>query len=210
VLYTIDIKSGQVKAFFHDTHWLNHVQFSPTDPREMMFCHEGIWQDTDRVWTIRTDGTHLELMRKRTMPMEISGHEFWSPDGKITWYDLQTPRSKEFWVGGTVLATGKQMRYQLTRDEWSVHYNVSPNGKLFAGDGGGPANVAHATDGQWIYLFRPKNGVMQAEKLVNMAKHNYHLEPNVHFTPDGKWLVFRSNMFGPSYVFEVEVAKAKG
>jgi oligogalacturonide lyase len=29
------------------------------------------------------------------------------------------------------------------------------------------------------------------------------------FTPDGKWIVFRSNMFGPSHVFEVEVAKAK-
>ncbi len=29
------------------------------------------------------------------------------------------------------------------------------------------------------------------------------------FTPDGKWIVFRSNLFGPSHVFEVEVAKAK-
>jgi hypothetical protein len=28
------------------------------------------------------------------------------------------------------------------------------------------------------------------------------------FTSDQKWVVFRSNMFGPSYVFAVEVAKA--
>ncbi len=34
------------------------------------------------------------------------------------------------------------------------------------------------------------------------------LEPNVTFTPDGKWIVFRSNMHGPSYVYAVEVAKA--
>ena len=40
-------------------------------------------------------------------------------------------------------------------------------------------------------------GVFHAEKLVNMAKHNYRLEPNVSFTPDQKWVVFRSNMFGP-------------
>ena len=29
-------------------------------------------------------------------------------------------------------------------------------------------------------------------------KRNYELEPNVSFTPDVKWLVFRANMFGPT------------
>ena len=41
-----------------------------------------------------------------------------------------------------------------------------------------------------------------------MAKHDYRLEPNVHFTPDGKWLVFRSNMEGHNGVYAVELAKA--
>ena len=41
-----------------------------------------------------------------------------------------------------------------------------------------------------------------------MSKHQYRLEPNPSFTPGQKWVVFRSNMFGPSYVFAVEVAKA--
>jgi oligogalacturonide lyase len=43
---------------------------------------------------------------------------------------------------------------------------------------------------------------------VNLAKHDYRLEPNVTFTPDGKWIVFRSNLLGPTHVFEVEVNKA--
>jgi len=51
-------------------------------------------------------------------------------------------------------------------------------------------------------------GVLHAERLVNMSKHSYRLEPNVSFTPDQKWIVFRSNMFGPTYAFAVEVAKA--
>jgi oligogalacturonide lyase len=42
-----------------------------------------------------------------------------------------------------------------------------------------------------------------------MAKHNYRLEPNVSFTPDQKWVVFRSNMFGDTYAFAVEVEKAR-
>ena len=52
-------------------------------------------------------------------------------------------------------------------------------------------------------------GVLHAERLVNMSKHQYRLEPNVSFTPDQKWVVFRSNMFGATYAFAVEVAKAQ-
>ena len=51
-------------------------------------------------------------------------------------------------------------------------------------------------------------GFLQAERLVELSRHNYRLEPNVSFTPDQKWVVFRSNMFGETYVFAVEVAKA--
>ena len=206
-LYTIQIKTGEVKAFYHSTDWLNHVQFSPTDPTLMMFCHEGPWHKVDRIWTIRADGTDLRKIHTRTMEMEIAGHEFWNPDGKIIWYDLQTPKGQEFWLAGLVLATGEKLRYRLERDQWSVHFNVSPDGKLFAGDGGGPQMVARAKDGQWIYLFRPERGILRWERLVNMAKHDYGLEPNVSFTPDGKWIVFRSNMHGPTQVYAVEVRK---
>ena len=132
-----------------------------------LFCHEGPWHFVDRTWLIRTDGTGLTQVHPRTMDMEIAGHEFFSRDGKTVWYDLQTPRSLVFWLAGYDIATGKRTWYHLERDEWSVHYNISPDGKLFAGDGGGPASVANrdrraATtldppgNGQWIYLFRPE------------------------------------------------------
>jgi len=67
--------------------------------------------------------------------------------------------------------------------------------------------VAAPGNGQWIYLFSPENGSLKAEKLVNLAKHDYKLEPNVTFTPDGKWIVFRSNIFGPTQIYAVEVHK---
>jgi oligogalacturonide lyase len=225
-LFTIDIKTGAVRTFHKSTDWLNHVQMSPSDPSLVMFCHEGPWHLLDRTWIIRADGTGLKQIHPRTMNMEIEGHEFFSADGKTIWYDLQTPRGEDFWLGGYEIATGARTWYHLQRDEWSVHYNVSPDGKLFAGDGGHDGSVARAKDGKWIYLFRPelisaangpqpasKNlitpGVFHSERLVNMARHDYGLEPNVNFTPDGKWIVFRSNMFGSTNVFAVEVAKAK-
>ncbi len=41
-----------------------------------------------------------------------------------------------------------------------------------------------------------------------MSHHYYREEPNVRFSPDKSLVIFTSNMFGPSYVFGVEVKKA--
>jgi oligogalacturonide lyase len=109
-----------------------------------------------------------------------------------------------------VVATGPQIRYRVQRDQWSVHFNVSPDGKRFAGDGGGPRSVAAPGNGQFIYLFTPRAGRLEGEKLVDLGKHDYRLEPNVTFTPDGQLLVFRSNMHGPTHVYAVEVTTTKG
>lgn len=226
-IFTLNIKTGERKVVHAATDWLNHVQFSPSDPNLLMFCHEGPWHKVDRIWLIRTDGTGLTKVHKRTMNMEIAGHEFFSHDGKMIWYDLQTPRGEDFWLAGYEIATGKRTWYHMDRNEWSVHFNVNRDGTLFAGDGGDAEMVAKAKDGKWIYLFRPEGipdvagisapdaanlispGVLRAEKLVNMKNHDYRMEPNITFTPDGKWVVFRSNMHGEAYTYAVEVAKTK-
>ena len=209
-IYTLNVDSGELKMIYQSNDWLNHVQMSPTDPGLIMFCHEGPWHFVDRIWTIRTDGSERTLRHKRTMDMEIAGHEFFSADGRTIWYDLQTPKSKVFWLAGVEIATGRTTRYPVARGEWSVHFNISPDGKLFAGDGGGPRSVAAPGNGQWIYLFTPTpDGKLVAEKLVDLSKHDYQLEPNVTFTPDQKWITFRSNMHGATHVYAVEVAKSR-
>lgn len=231
-----DIKTGSTKRIHYSTEWLNHLQASPADPGRLLFCHEGAWHQVDRVWTIRTDGKELKLMHKRTMRYEIAGHEFFSHDGKWVWYDLQTPRSRDFWLAGVNIETGERLRYPIARENWSVHFNISRDGKLFAGDGGGPGSVANLTplperktltpagNGQWIFLFTPTNtpaesitvsgelvkiGKFAVQKLVDLSKHDYRLEPNVTITPDNKWVVFRSNMHGPTHVYAVELEKSK-
>ena len=226
-LYLIKVATGETTTLFRTTDWLGHVQFSPTDPGLLMYCHEGPWHKVDRIWTIRTDGTGNHLVHTRTMNMEIAGHESFAADGQTIWYDLQLPRGEDFFLAGLNLASGARTWYHLQRDEWSVHFTASPDGTLFAGDGGDSEMVAHAKDGKWIYLFRPQAipdvagiaapnsgtlihpGSLQSERLVNLAKHDYTLEPNVHFTPDQKWIIFRSNFRGPMHVYAVEIAKAK-
>jgi len=224
-LFFYNMTTGKTKTCNRCTDWLNHLQFSPTDPNLLMFCHEGPWHKVDRIWTIRTDGSGLTLIHHRTMIMEIAGHEFFSADGKTIWYDLQTPRGEDFWVAGYNVTNHARTWYHLQRNEWSVHFNISPDNQLFSGDGGDDRMVAHAPDGKWLYLFHPalitdrsdgntetkgliQTGVFESEKLVNMSKHDYALEPNAMFSPDMKWLIFRSNMSGVNQAYAVELKRA--
>ncbi len=225
-IFTIDLRTGQRRVVTASTDWLNHIQFSPTDPQRILYCHEGPWHKVDRIWTIRADGTGKQLIHTRTMNMEIAGHEFFSADGRTIWYDLQTPRGEVFWLAGYDLSTAKRHWYKVDRNQWSVHYNQMPGGRRFSGDGGDSEMVAHAPDGKYLYLFTPKAipdvadihaanadslivpGTLDVEKLVDMRRHDYRLEPNMTFTPDAKWVVFRGNFEGATHIYAVEVAKA--
>jgi oligogalacturonide lyase len=224
MIYTVNTKTGEFKVLHRENDWTNHLQCSPTDPQQILFCHEGPWHYNDRTWTIRADGGPARLLHERTMNMEIEGHEFFGQDGKMVWYDLQTPQSGVFWLAGVDLATMHRTWYNLQRVEWSVHFTVSLDGKLFAGDGGGPTSVAARSmdgeningNGQWIYLFRPVMvrgssfrdkkdlidvGYFKSERLVDMSKHDYSkdrgVEPNLTFTPDAKWIIFSGNFHSP-------------
>jgi oligogalacturonide lyase len=216
-LFTINLHTGKIKKLLRrDTDWLNHLQFSPTDPHLLMYCHEGNWQLVNRIWTIRTDGTHNELVHHRIMQMEMAGHEWWGADGETVFYQLHFPRGgRVSFIASYNVKTHKRVWLQYNaRTQSSIHDNSSPDDKLFVGDGdpGDP----------WIILLRPvmirdrntlgtnliQGGYLLSERLVNMSHHNYRLEPNPSFTPDMKYVVFRSNMFGPDYAFAVEVAKS--
>ena len=207
-LFTIDIKKQQLNKIHTDSAWLNHVQFSAADPNLLMFCHEGPWHKVNRIWTIDVNSKKITQIHKRIMDMEIAGHEWSSADGNIIWYDLQQPRSVTFFVEGHHVKTGEKTKYELQRNEWSIHFNSTKDNKLFCGDGGDPGQVAKAPDAQWIYLFTPDGNKFKSEKLVSMKNHKYSLEPNVHFSPDEKWVIFRANFEGETNVYAVEVRKS--
>lgn len=223
-LFTLDLKTGQTRNLLvHSPDWLNHLQFSPTDASLLMYCHEGTWWKVDRIWTIRTDGSGNQLVHRRTMGLEAVGHESWSPDGRTIWYEIRFPWGVDHFTGGYNVSTGERTWYHVDINAWSIHYSVSRDGKLFCGDGGSGTVVEWASpENEWIYLFRPellnasgslgenliRPGVFHPERMVNLHRNKYTLEPNAFFTPDEQRVIFRSNIFGPTYVFAVDVAKA--
>lgn len=226
-IFTINTETGEEKVVWESTDWLNHLMFSPTDPNIMMFCHEGPWHLVDRLWYIDLSSPEPKPVKvhTRTMNMEIVGHEWFSSDGQTIWYDLQTPRGQSFWVAGYHIPTGERHWYTVERNEWSVHYHANADNTLFCGDGADEEMVAHAPDGKYLYLFKPRStpdvaglkatdskdliqrGYLDVEKVVDLKGNDYKLEPNANFTPDGKWVVFRSNMTGQMATYAVKVER---
>ncbi len=239
-IFTIDTKTGKFTNVWTDNAWLNHLQFSPTDPNRLLFCHEGHWHKVDRIWNIdiRTrqelDLAGLSekpehkpvLMHKRTVYREIAGHEWFGADGRYIYFDLQKPRGTTFYVGKVDVETLHEEIYPLLRDEWAVHYTTSWDETFLAGDGGSKTSVAHSNKDQWIHRYNYPTthnslggtiptaedsihtivcDTLKTEKLVNMKNHNYNLEPNVHFSPDNKWVIFRANFEGFDNVYAVEL-----
>lgn len=227
-LFTVDLATGKIGTVMeHQTDWLNHLQFSPVDPHFLMYCHEGSGWRVDRLWTIRTDGTENTMIpdepgRNRILETELAGHEWWSPDGRTIYIDLHFMKGVIGFLASYNLDTHKHTWYHYEQNESEIHFNLSPDGTTFVGDGSPrPGN-------QGIFLLHPvaipddqtlgtdliAAGVLKPEKLCVLSKtaihgdHNYRLEPNVSFTPDQKYVIFRSNIFGPDYAFAVEVAKA--
>lgn len=140
------------------------------------------------------------------MYREIAGHEWWGADGKHIYFDLQKPRGETFFIGKTNVYTGKEESFELQRDEWSVHFTTSWDETIMAGDGGAKNSVAHSPNGQWIYRFDyDANDKLKTQKLVNMKNHDYNLEPNIHFSPDNRWIIFRANFEGYENIYAVEL-----
>jgi oligogalacturonide lyase len=222
-IYTIDIRTGTINEFYRENEWLGHVQFSPVDPTLIEFCHEGPSRDVERMWAIRSDGTGLRKVHDKKYPRELQTHEFWSPDGTKIWSDFQTPSlparlapflealtRPRFYLASIDAQTWELKLYPYKMRYASRHFNISPDQTMFCGDGEG-GSFRLCRSGKWIFLYKIENGRLRVQKLCSMAGHSWKSgpEPNTHFTPDGKWVVFQSDVEGTTQVYAVQVEREK-
>jgi oligogalacturonide lyase len=218
-LYTVDIADGTVREPYRVNEWLGHVQFSPTDPGLILFCHEGPGWEVERLWMIRADGTGLRQLHRKGPTRELQTHEFWAPDGKKAWCDFQEQRlpawtspaldaltTPRYYLASFNVESGELRKYPYPMRYASRHFNISPDQTLFCGDGEG-GSFRPGPSGKWVFLYTMENGRVRVRRLCSMKGHSWssYPEPNTHFTPDGKWVVFQSDVSGTTQVYAVEV-----
>ena len=96
------------------------------------------------------------------MNMEIAGHEWFEPDGKIIWFDLQQPRSTTFFVAGTNVQTAVTS-YAL----YSMHSTASMSVNVtYVDSSSAPPNRVRVTVS---YLYQPFFGLGWPSVTVNAA-----------------------------------------
>ncbi len=85
-LHVYETKTGrEVERICVDRAWITHVQFSPADPRSILYNHEWPCFDcgTRRMWLYR-DGTSIRLRQagEGRKPEDWTCHEMWEPNRK--------------------------------------------------------------------------------------------------------------------------------
>jgi len=203
-VFTVDADSGAFERTHQENNWLDHTQFSPSDPHLLMYAHEGGTPTdpvTDRMWLIEVTGTAApRSLYTKTVTDEVVNHEFWSPDGTRVYFDHQVPAGGSYFIGWIDLATGTLGGYPIAKTDWGLHYNISHDGSLFASDGD---DVSRKT----ALLYRIVNSNLQVEPLADLGASDYGFQPNVQFTLDDKWVVYQTSQGFHEEIYAVSVAK---
>ncbi|MFT3787928.1 MAG: oligogalacturonate lyase family protein [Tepidisphaeraceae bacterium] len=221
VLFTIDLRTGELKVIHRDNKWFGHVQFSPTDPDLCMFCWEGNWAQVDRIWLVNPSKSVVDpqgnvtsnarVAFHRTEPGEMAGHEFWQPDGKAIWFQ-HSARSFGFRLASLDVATGKLTQYTIPAGFGGIHETFSPDGTFMIADGSGAKG--NTNPGREKFLSKltiPTDGSteLKAEHLVDLGANDYAVEPNPHVSPDNRWVIFTATLHGTAQAYAVELPQAK-
>lgn len=83
-LILIRTDNGQQRRPVDGMSPLGHVAFSPTDPNLILYSIHGHWNQVQRPWLVKTDGTG----HRKILPVsqgEGVGHEFWGASGRTVY-----------------------------------------------------------------------------------------------------------------------------
>jgi oligogalacturonide lyase len=198
----VDTGSGKSRVILErDT--IGHPQFCPDDDNLILYAGPL----TDRVWTVRGDGSDNRRVYEREDKMQWVTHEVWLPGRKAIAF-VDWPRGMRL----IDIATGKA--------EWlhrfpAWHAAPDATGTRFVCDTNFPdrglhiiplgdepefvcASEATSEGAHWAHPFPYNDGPVAVEA-------RQHTHPHPRFSPDGRRVVFTSDKTGFAQIYEVEL-----
>jgi len=191
-----------------------HVDTSPFDAGLIRFAQDMLECTGQRMFTVRTDGSDLHVIRAQEFG-EMITHEFWWGDPNYIGYTYQDRRGdtsvqelpwSEYAPVSTHLGIanleGEEVFLSDPLNSYHSHIFVSRRGDMVCGEG---------TDGNCFAFAAPFS--MHRTKVDMQALATIHTEyrpmsgQNVHcdFSADSKWLLFNDTIDGKSQVCRVQV-----
>lgn len=190
----IAVDGSRVDSVWEENYWVGHVNTSPTQPHLLTFCHEGPWHRVDnRIWGLNMESGNVWKIRPRVVEEEKIGHEYWHADGIHISYHGYKPDGHSFF--GRCLYDGTQIEeVAFPQETGHIHSN---DFERIVGDGG-----------KVVRLWQRRGDEFEGPRVLCQHRSSMHIQQtHVHprFSPDGRFVVFASDMSGYGNVYRVEV-----
>ncbi|PAW79294.1 MAG: hypothetical protein B9S32_04925 [Verrucomicrobia bacterium Tous-C9LFEB] len=190
----VPVDGGPCETLWEEDNWIGHINTSPTRSDLLTYCHEGPWDKVDnRMWILNLETGKTQAVRRRKMPTEFVGHEYWYADGETLGFHGSRPDLGGFF-GSVRYDDSDQREYSAEGDTGHTH---SRDCSLIVGDAGRHVRLWGRQGDRYgkSRLLCEHNGTSKTQQL--------HIHPR--FSPDGKKVVFTSDRGGYGQVYEVEV-----
>lgn len=184
---------SESKTAWREKYWIGHVNTSPTHPTLLTFCHEGPWVKVDhRIWGLDiNEGKPWKIRPYKEK--EAVGHEYWYADGERIGFHGKYADGRQF-IGHIRFDNTDHVEMDFPHLTGHTHSNDE---RLIVGDGG-----------QVVRLWRWNGKGYDGPKTLcrhRGSSHTQQLHVHPRFTPDGKEVLFTSDMSGYGNVYLAEV-----
>jgi oligogalacturonide lyase len=204
----IEAATGSVEIIHEDRCYIGHINTSPKNPDILTFCHEGPWNLVQqRIWGLNVQTGETWKIRPQDDGEFAIGHEYWFADGAHIGYHGR-PRSGE---GDHVFGRIKWDNSDHVEDRFpfhSTHFH-SRDETLIVGDGTPGAVFTYQGKAQpFIQLFKWNGEQYVGPRILAYHRstfNNQHAHPHPRFTPDGKYVLYSSDLTAYSNMYLVEV-----
>ncbi len=201
MIYQIDLDSGEGRVVWEEHCWVGHINPSPTVDGILTFCHEGPWDLVDnRMWVLDVNTGKVHQLRPRKAEGEMIGHEYWLQDGVHVAYQVHVP------------TPGNPVRTTYTG---FIHYDGTGEVEALNGPMHSPDHVHSlgmdmiVTDaGKAIKLIRREGDKFDAPRVLAMHNSSFYFQnshPHPSFTPDGKRVLYASDLSGYINLYLAEI-----
>jgi oligogalacturonide lyase len=204
----VAVETGHVEAIHEEHFYIGHINTSPELPDILTFCHEGPWDLVDqRIWGLNIQTGEVWRIRSQEANDVSIGHEYWFADGLHMGYHGRPRGAGGHHVFGWVRWDGTGQHEEHFPFSSTHFHSLDQN--LIVGDGT-PASVftGESAARPYIQLFK-----WDGERYVGpriLAYHrstfnNQHAHPHPRFTPDGKAVLYSSDLTAYSNMYLVEI-----
>lgn len=204
----VEIETGKATVVHEDRCHMGHINNCPTNPDILTFCHEGPWKIVDqRMWGLNIKTGEVWKIRPQDGTVSV-GHEYWFADGETLGYHgrMRENENKQFY--GAIKWDGT-MQEEYDFPFQSTHFH-SLDFNLIVGDGS--AFMKHHVYGDYarpyIMLFKKVGDKFVGPKLLAFHRsslNDQHAHPHPQITPDGKNIIYSSDLTNYSNIFMVEI-----